>query len=135
MCTSFHDASQSLCEATAALSHCLCTTLDDPKTLRGFTCSRLIALDKQPGVRSGKVSRRIIGKVVLPVIKEDILRVTGVKQLCVGQQAGCEAAIHALRSIFDHPSTEAILLVDASNAFNNLSARRLSSTSNTAALA
>ena len=124
MCTSFHDASQRLCEATAAVARRLCTTLVDPKALRGFTCSRLIALDKQPGVRPvgiGEVSRRIIGKAVLSVIKEDILRVAGVKQLCVGQQTGCEAAIHALRCIFDHPSTEAILLVDATNAFNNLS--------------
>ena len=48
------------------------------------------------------------------------MRVTGVRQLCVGQQAGCEAAIHALRCIYDLPTSEAILLVDASNAFNNL---------------
>ena len=124
MCTSFHDASQHLCEAIAAVARRLCTSLVDPKALRGFTCSRLIALDKQPGVRPvgiGEVSRRIIGKAVLSVIKDDILRVAGVKQLCVGQQAGCEAAIHALRCIFDHSSTEAILLVDATNAFNNLS--------------
>ena len=93
-------------------------------TIKAGTCSRLIAPDKKPGVRPvgiGKVSRRIIGKAVLSVIKEDILRVAGVKQLCVGQQAGCKAAIHALRCIFDHSSTEAILLVDATNAFNNLS--------------
>ena len=124
MCTSFHDASQLLCDAVAAVARRICSTLVDPNALRGFTCSRLIALDKQPGVRPigiGEVSRRIIGKAVLFVIKEDILRAVGIRQLCVGQQAGCEAAIHALRSIFDHPSTEAILLVDASNAFNNLS--------------
>ena len=124
MCTLFHDTSQHLCEAIAAVARHLCTSLVDPKALRGFACSRLIALNKQPGVRPvgiGEVSRRIINKAVLPVIMDDILRVSGVKQLCVGQQAGCEAAIHALRHIFDHFSTEAILLVDATNAFNNLS--------------
>ena len=123
MCTSFHDASQGLCNAIAAVARRLCTTMVDPKALRGFTCSRLIALDKQPGVRPigiGDVSRRVIGKAILSVIKEDIMRVAGVRQLCVGQQAGCEAAIHALRCIYDLPTSEAILLVDASNAFNNL---------------
>ena len=68
MCTTFHDASQYLCEAIAAVAHHLCTTLVDPKALRGFTCSRLMALNKKPGVRPvgiGEVSRRIIGKAVL----------------------------------------------------------------------
>ena len=37
-----------------------------------------------------------------------------------GQQSGCEAAVHAMRQIFDDPNTHAVLLVDASNAFNNL---------------
>ena len=84
----------------------------------------------------GKVSRRIISKAVLSVvIKEDILRVAGVKQLCVGQQAGCETAKHTLRCIFDHPSTEAILLVDATNAFNNFSCKTALIKSSTAALA
>ena len=37
-----------------------------------------------------------------------------------GQDAGCEAAIHAMRSLFAEENTEAILLVDASNTFNSL---------------
>ena len=40
--------------------------------------------------------------------------------MCAGQPSGCESAIHALRLIFDDPTTQAALLVDASNAFNNL---------------
>ena len=66
-----------------------CTTLVNPKALRCFTCSRLIAFDKQPGVRPvgiGEVSRRIIATAVLSVIKEDILRVAGVKELCIGHR-------------------------------------------------
>lgn len=65
-----------------------------------------MALDKKVLVRPigiGEVSRRIIGKAVLAVIMEDILRVAGVKLLCIGQQAGCDTVIHALRCIFDHP--------------------------------
>ena len=34
--------------------------------------------------------------------------------------AGCEAAAHAMREIYDDEDTEAVLLVDASNAFNSL---------------
>ena len=41
-------------------------------------------------------------------------------QLCAGQISGIEAAIHAMRSIYSSKDTEAVLLVDASNAFNSL---------------
>ena len=44
-------------------------------------------------------------------------------QLCAGQRAGCEAAVHAMREIFADEGTEGILLVDASNTFNSLSRR------------
>ena len=35
-------------------------------------------------------------------------------------KGGAEAAIHAMKKIFQHESTEAVILVDASNAFNSL---------------
>eukprot|EP00794_Sanderia_malayensis_P017217 gene17217-biopygen14819 len=35
-----------------------------------------------------------------------------------GQDAGCEALIHAMKSIYDEKETEAVLLVGACNAFN-----------------
>ena len=126
ICTSFHDASRALCDAIAAVSRRLCTTYVDPVGLKALISCRLIALDKQPGVRPigiGEVSRRIIGKAILSIIKEDILKTAGVKQLCVGQQSGCEAAIHAMTTVFDTPSCQAILQVDATNAFNNLNRR------------
>ena len=83
----------------------------------------VIALDKCPGVRPigvGEVVRRIIGKAVLAAVKMDILEAAGPLQLCAGQDAGCEAAIHAMHSLFAEENTEAVLLVDASNAFNSL---------------
>ncbi len=44
----------------------------------------------------------------------------GPLQLCAGHQSGCEAAVHAMRKLFNDPETEAIILVDATNAFNSL---------------
>ena len=48
------------------------------------------------------------------------MEATGVLQLCAGQEAGCEVAVHALREVFNSSDCEAVLLVDASNAFNSL---------------
>ena len=84
---------------------------------------RLITLDKCPGVRPigiGEVIRRIVGKAILSVIGYEIQETAGAIQLCAGQQAGCELAVHAMREIFANPNTEGILLVDTNNAFNNL---------------
>ena len=95
----------------------------DPQGLSPFTACRLIALDKNPGVRPIGICetvRRIVSKAVLYVIKDDIQHATGSIQLCAGQIAGIEAAIHATCLQFSSPDTEGVLLVDASNAFNSL---------------
>ena len=65
-----------------------------------------------------KQSRNFV--FVVSIVKDDILKVAGVQQLCVGQQSGCKVAIHAMRRLFGSPSCQAILQVDATNAFNNL---------------
>ena len=49
----------------------------------------------------------------------------GCLQLCAGQKAGCEAAAHAMREIFEETSTDAVLFVDASNAFNSMNRHAL----------
>ena len=54
------------------------------------------------------------------VIKSDIQEAAGSNQLCGGQIAGIEAAFHSAREQFNHEISEAMLLVDASNAFNSL---------------
>ena len=41
------------------------------------------------------------------------------RYISAGQDGGCEAAVHAMRSIFQDADTEGCLLVDASNAFNS----------------
>ena len=84
---------------------------------------RLIALDKNPGVRLigiGDTARRIIAKAILNITRQDIQGVAGSVQLCAGQISGIEAAVHAVRTLFHKEETEALLLADASNAFNSL---------------
>ena len=96
--------------------------------LEAYTACRLIPLDKNPGVRPigvGEVLRRIIGKAILSVIKPEILSSAGNLQLCAGQPGGCEAAVHAISDIFEEEETDALLLVDADNAFNSLNRRVL----------
>ena len=52
--------------------------------------------------------------------KADIQTAAGSLQLCAGHDTGCEAAIHAMHTIFQKEETEGVLLVDAKNAFNSL---------------
>ena len=68
----------------------------------------------------GEVIRRIIGKCVMKVIKPDVIDASGSLQACAGLKSGNEAAVHAMHSIFEADETDAILLIDASNAFNAL---------------
>ena len=122
-CTSFRHASDDLCSAIATMARKLCTTYVAPEGLAAYNACRLIAIDKCPGVRPigiGEVVRRIIGKAVLGVISPDIQSVTGTVQLCTGQSAGIESAIHAMCQIFQNPLSEGMLLIDARNAFNSL---------------
>ena len=58
-------------------------------------------------------------------IKPDLMESAGCLQLCAGQKAGCEAAAHAMRDIFDEEETDAVLFIDASNAFNTLNREAL----------
>ena len=113
-------ASVDLCDNLAALARRIYV---DPKGLSAFVTCRLIALDKCPGVRPigiGETVRRIIGKAIATTISDNIQDAAGPLQVCAGHFSGCEAAVHAMRQVFEAPDTEAILLVDASNAFNSL---------------
>ena len=84
------------------------TSYVDPMGLRVFVASRLIAVDKCPGVRPigiGEVARQIIGKAILATIADNILEAAGFQNICAGQQVGCEAVVHAMCEIFDDPTT------------------------------
>ena len=123
---SFGTLSTELCDSISILARKLCTEHIDPAVLRMFCAGRLVALDKCPGqtpiqirpIGIGEVLRRIIGKSVMTLLKGSITKAAGPIQACAGHRGGTEAAIHAMKELFQNSETEAVLLVDASNAFN-----------------
>ena len=84
--------------------------------LSGTFCCTVELSDRPIGISD--TARRIISKAILNIIREH--DVGGCLQLCAGQISGIEAAVHAVRTLFKKEETEALLLVDASNAFNSL---------------
>ena len=101
----------------------LATAITDPSTLKVLVACRLIPLDKRPGdhpIRIGEVLRGIMGKVIDWCLKQDLMEAIGPLQAASGFQGGAEAAIHAMRQVFEDEASEAVILVDASNAFNLL---------------
>ena len=125
LCTSFKHSAD-LCSSMALVAKKLCVEYVDPDGISSFIASRLIALDKWPGVRPiaiGEVSRRIISKAILAVVSDEVREVAGCIQLCADQDAGCEVAVRAMNAIFADEHTEAAMLVDATNEFNLLNRR------------
>ena len=114
-------ASKQMCTEKVEIDH---TEGESPtSSLEAFLACRLIPLDKNPGLRPigvGEVLRRIVGKVVMKVFRPDIQKAAGSLQVCAGQSGGCEAAVHAMRDIFEEDDCDAVLLVDAANAFNSI---------------
>ena len=95
-------SSVDLCQAIAELAKLLCTEDIHPDCLEEFLACRLVPLDKgdtpdgKPGVRPigvGEVLRRLVGKVLIAVIKDDITIAAGPIQTCAGVKAGIETAV------------------------------------------
>ena len=122
ICSSFGSASNDISSALAAVGRRLCSSFVNPDSISALVAYRLIPLNKCPGVRPigvGEVPRRIIAKAILHTFGKDIEESLQVR---TGQACGCEAAVHAMRSIFQDSNTEGCLLVDASNTFNRKAA-------------
>ena len=64
--------------------------------------------------------RRIFGKCIGWVLKEDVQLAAGPFQTATELQSGAEAAIYSMRCMFEDDRTDAVILVDARNAFNSL---------------
>ena len=126
---SFGKTSLFLAESIANAAKRLCREDIHYSCLKEFTACRLIPLNKgddklgNPGVRPigiGEILRRIIGKSVISSFRTEIQVAAGPLQTCAGLKSGIEACIHAMKLIWDDDATEAVLQVDADNAFNRL---------------
>ena len=117
----FSSVSKTLREEIAIFTQNLLTLSYHPSLLEAYIVSRLIPLDKNPGISPigvGEVLGRIVCKMVSWHVKEEVKDVAGLLQTCAGHSAGAESAVHAMREIFEDEHTDAVLLTDASNAFN-----------------
>ena len=112
-------------DAVAELVRCIANTIMDWVDICALMASRLIALDKCPGVcpiRVGEVLRRILGRVMALATGMDVEIECMTDQLCSGLKAGIEGAVHAMRQLFEENIEDGwgLLLVDAKNAFNSI---------------
>ena len=62
----------------------------------------------------------MLAKCVGKVLRNDIQKAAGTLQTCTGIDGGIEATIHAMTKAFHDPTSDGLLLVDATNAFNCL---------------
>ena len=129
MCSNkFKAESKALREETATFAKKIATEVVDPDTLEAYTACRLIPLDKAPDdpqlqirpIGVGEVLRRIVGKAISWSLSVEMQVAAGPLQVSTGLQGGAEAAIHSMKTIFHEEATDAIILVDAENAFNRL---------------
>ena len=76
-CKSFKRSSTDLCDSLAIITKRLCTEYVDPLTIEPILAKRPIPLDKGNGevrpIGEGEVIRRIIGKCVSGVGKQDVI--------------------------------------------------------------
>ena len=127
----FKPENKELREEMAKFAKKIAVEVIDPRILETYVASRLIPLDKAPGseeiqirpIGVGEVMRRIVGKTIIWCLNSVIQEAAGPLQVSSGLKSGAEAAIHSMREKFEHESTDAVLLVDAENAFNRLNRR------------
>ena len=125
LCSRVHgDEGIRLADEIANLARRMCREDIPFDHISTLVACRLVPLKKKDnGIRPigvGETLRRIIGKAVTAVLRNDIQMATGCLQTCSGLESGIEAAIHAMREAFQEEDCEAMLFVDAENAFNKL---------------
>ena len=120
----FGSASAELRNATAELVDWLANHQPPWAAYRALMAGRLVALDKCPGVRPvgiGETWRRLFAKTILLLCGKDAKQACGINQLCAGLESGIEGAVHDINVEWKEPEENyGFLLVDASNAFNEI---------------
>jgi len=95
----FGAESEELREALASLTEWLANGHPPWAAYRALMACRLVALDKQPGVRPvgiGEIWRRLMAKCVIAVAGSQATAACGNLNLCAGLPAGIEGAVHAV---------------------------------------
>ena len=96
--------SERLRDAVAELARHFANSTMQWDDICALMASRLLALDKCPGVHPigvGEALRRILGKVMALATGMDVEAVCKADQLCSGLKAGIEGAVHAMRELFE----------------------------------
>ncbi|CAB0001695.1 unnamed protein product [Nesidiocoris tenuis] len=116
--------SNQLREAIASLIRRMANNNVDWNRIKALLARKAVALDKCPGVRPIAVSevlQKICAKAMAWTTGDYLKEACGSDQLSAGLKSGIEGAVHSMSAIFEEDQTECILLVDARNAFNQLS--------------
>jgi uncharacterized C2H2 Zn-finger protein len=123
----FGEASHHLRNSIAQLTMTLNNEYVPWHQIQALMSSRLVALDKCPGVRPigiGECLRRIISKCMILATGSEVTEACGQSQLCSGLSSGIEGAIHAMNNLYQdkcYPGSNwGMILVDANNAFNSV---------------
>ena len=105
---------------TFFLQHMMCGNL--PSCLNDvLLSSRIIALDKNPGIRPisiGNLFVKLVSKIGCSMMSQEFENHFGDLQFGIGQSAGCEKIIHHIRRHYNQDKT--ILTLDFKNAFNSV---------------
>ena len=83
----FAESSTDLCTTIANMIKKLCIDKDLANTLEAFLSCRIIQLEKNLGWRPigvGEVLTRIVGKVIVSTLRDDIITSVGPVQVCAG---------------------------------------------------
>ena len=91
-------ASRSLCQSLANLVAWMLNGIRPWAATRALMSNRLIALDKNPGVRPigiGQIWCHLMAKVVVHLTGDLATAACGADQLCCGLKAGIEGGVHA----------------------------------------
>ena len=120
----FGSNSRRLCDAVAGLARSLVNSVVEWSQIQALMANRIIALDKSPSIRPigvGESLRRVIGKVICLITRDDAQTTCGTSQLCAGIKCGMEGAIHTASELFEtSDESHGMLVIDATNAFNSI---------------
>ncbi|XP_055335726.1 uncharacterized protein LOC129586490 [Paramacrobiotus metropolitanus] len=120
------DSSGQLCEVLAQLADNMLAGRVPEKIVPVLYGASLTALNKKGGgirpIAVGSTIRRIVAKIVIKRVQQQMGEKLRPKQMGFGSPGGCEAVVHAARRFVTSPSDEVQVLVkfDFRNAFNTI---------------